>query len=106
MRRMLQRWRPRAGPAGCRGDGGARASPPSAGLTSPREVMMWVWVAGALAAREPVGYHEALAARAAADVEALNAAGRYEEAVTLGQRWQRGVEASSAVSYEIGYANN
>lgn len=67
---------------------------------------MWWWVAGALAAREPRDYREALAARAASSIEALNASGRYEEAVQLGRRWQQGVEPSGAVSYEVAFAYN
>lgn len=67
---------------------------------------MWWWLASALAARTPRDYHEALGARAAAQVEALSAAGRYPEALELGRRWQRGVEPSGAVAYEIGYALN
>lgn len=67
---------------------------------------MWWWLAPALAAREPRDYHEALAARAAGSVEALNVAGHYDEAVALGRRWQKGVEPSSAVAYEIAYAYN
>jgi len=63
-------------------------------------------VGAALAAREPADYREELFHAAAAQVEALNADGRYEDALALAKRFQRGVEPSAAVGYEAAYALN
>lgn len=63
-------------------------------------------IGAALAARQPPDYRQELFRAAAAQVEALNADGRYEDALALAKRFERGVEPSAAVGYEAAYALN
>ena len=65
-----------------------------------------ILLGAALAAREPPDYREELFRAAAAQVEALNADGRYEDALALAKRFQKGVAPSSEVGYEAAYALN
>ena len=58
------------------------------------------------AARPAPDYREELHQAAAADVAALAALGKVEEAMTLGKRFQARVEPSAAVLYELGLLHN
>lgn len=59
-----------------------------------------------LAARLPTDYREALFLRAATDLEALNAIGRFEEAAERGERFDDRVARASLVAYEVAFAYN
>ena len=61
---------------------------------------------GAHAAREPDDYRKDLMAGAAARVSSMSASGALEDAVALAERFQRQVEPSAAVTYEIALALN
>ena len=61
---------------------------------------------GARAAREPDDYRKDLMAGAAARVSSMSATGALEDAIDLAERFQRQVEPSAAVTYEIALALN
>lgn len=79
---------------------------------SPRRLALAAALTGLLvgapaqAARPPPDYRESLVKGAAAQAEALNAEGRYDDAIDLGRRFQRAVEPAAPVAYEVGYALN
>jgi len=56
--------------------------------------------------RDPSDYRSELYQRLAREVEGLNQAGHFAEAIALGERIERRVEASPWVQYEIGFAQN
>jgi tetratricopeptide (TPR) repeat protein len=60
----------------------------------------------ARAAREPDDYRADLMAGAAARVSRLSEAGTFDDAIALAERFQRQVEPSAPVTYEIAYALN
>ena len=61
---------------------------------------------GARAAREPDDYRKDLMAGAAARVSSVSESGALEDAIALAERFQRQVEPSAPVTYEIAYALN
>jgi tetratricopeptide (TPR) repeat protein len=61
---------------------------------------------GARAAREPDDYRDDLMAGAAARVSGVSESGALEDAIALAERFQRQVEPSAPVTYEIAYALN
>jgi len=61
---------------------------------------------GARAAREPDDYRKDLMAGAAARVSSVSQSGALEDAIALAERFQRQVEPSAAVTYEIALALN
>ena len=61
---------------------------------------------GARAAREPDDYRADLMAGAAARVSSVSESGALEDAIALAERFQRQVEPSAPVTYEIAYALN
>ncbi len=60
----------------------------------------------ASASRPPPDYRAGLHARAAADLEQLNAVGRFDEAIERGKRFDDRVERAAVVAYEIAFAHN
>lgn len=73
---------------------------------SPWLLAFALWAPSARAARPPPDYRQSLVSGAAASAEALNAEGRYDEAIDFGRRFQRAVEPAAPVAYEVGYAYN
>lgn len=60
----------------------------------------------AAAARPAPDYRAELHGRMAAELEALNAIGRFDEVIERGGRFDDRVERSAVVAYEIAYAHN
>jgi tetratricopeptide (TPR) repeat protein len=63
-------------------------------------------VGAASAARPPADYRSVVHGAAAAELEALNARGRFEDVRTFGDRFVDRVEPASLVLYEMAYAAN
>jgi tetratricopeptide (TPR) repeat protein len=69
-------------------------------------LVLAVWLGAARAAREPDDYRADLMAGAATRVSRMTQSGAFEDAIALADRFQRQVEPSAPVTYEIAFALN
>lgn len=68
---------------------------------------LWSALPGtAFAARQPEDFRAELVSAAAAQAEALNADGRFDDAIAFAERYQDAVEPAADVAYEVAYAYN
>lgn len=72
----------------------------------PALVLIALLVGRAHAARPPRDYRAQLFRAEAAELDALNRDGRFDEAIAQGRAFIRQVEASARVAYEVGLAFN
>ena len=69
---------------------------------------LWLGLAQtpAWAGREPPDFRAELMASAAAQADALNADGRFDDAIAFAERFQKAVDPAADVEYEVAYAYN